>query len=890
MANIGDIVGNLKLNTSSFKSGVSDITKSLGGLGSAAGKVGVAISSAITVPITIAAKKSIDAARAFESAFAGVQKTVDATPEQFEVIRQGILSMSQELPTTANEIAGVAEAAGQLGIKQEDILGFTRVMVDLGETTNLSAKNGAIILSKFASVLGTTSEDFSRLGSTIVDLGNNFEASESEIAAMAQRMAGAGKQAGLTEANILSIAAALTAVGIRADAGGTSMQKVFIKMNDAVLTSSDKLDVFAKTAGMSADEFARAFREDPADAIASFVEGLGKVQMAGESTTEILGDLGLGEVRVKTALGNIAGAGDKLRHSIEIGNKAWEQNTALTAEAEKRYATTDSALAKLDNALESVKVQMGDTLLPIVKQLAEALLPMVQELGNLVRAFNELPASVKSVAAIFTGTFVVGGPILLGLSAFVAAFGTISAPLLITGAIIGGIIAGALAIVTNWESIKAKAEEIWNAIINYFKTTVEANIQNMHQAWDDLKTKTLNIFNSMMDGIKKAMEPLMTIAENVKGFTDKTVGFFQGMWDTVTRRSIVPDMVDDIAFEFGRLDAVMVNPVMQATQKVIASFEEIRRAQQQALGSNNQASILPLETTTKNIEDNISTWGRLFNSFKFTTRDAMENLAQSLTQVFSSIRTNFVNSIVGMIAGTNTFAQFLQTMWQTILASFLNLVIQMGIKWAITQLAMQTASGNTVVAHQIAEGTKTAITAEQEAARVAMTVLSNKAMLAGTASAVAAMGALGTATMAVMAIVGKAISAIFLAIAVGLTASFYGAALAKTFYVAAAVTAKASAVAAIAGTAGITKATTAALGAIGGLAATPFAEGGAVFGPTLAMIGEAGPEVVAPFSEVERMLGAGEGREIIIMLDGRVIAKSTMKHMPGVVRMQGVPI
>ena len=72
-------------------------------------------------------KQAID----FESSFAGVRKTVDATEEEFEALSKGLRDMSKELPANIHEINGVAEAAGQLGIEKENILEFTRTMIDL---------------------------------------------------------------------------------------------------------------------------------------------------------------------------------------------------------------------------------------------------------------------------------------------------------------------------------------------------------------------------------------------------------------------------------------------------------------------------------------------------------------------------------------------------------------------------------------------------------------------------------------------------------------------------------------------------------------------------------------------------------------------------------------
>ena len=66
--------------------------------------------------IVAAIRECTDASIGFESAITGVYKTVDGTPQQLAAIRDGIKRMSTEIPATTTQIAGVAEAAGQLGI------------------------------------------------------------------------------------------------------------------------------------------------------------------------------------------------------------------------------------------------------------------------------------------------------------------------------------------------------------------------------------------------------------------------------------------------------------------------------------------------------------------------------------------------------------------------------------------------------------------------------------------------------------------------------------------------------------------------------------------------------------------------------------------------------
>src|SRR5690606_20991428 len=160
-------------------------------------------------------------------------------------LEAGLRDMATELPATHGEIAAVAEAAGQLGVKVGDVEGFTRVMIDLGETTNLSAEQAATSLARLSNIMGTSVSDVDRMGSTIVELGNNSATTEAEITEMGQRLAAAGAIAGLSESDVLAFASTLTSVGVNAEAGGTALSKVFTTIRDATLDGGEALDTFA---------------------------------------------------------------------------------------------------------------------------------------------------------------------------------------------------------------------------------------------------------------------------------------------------------------------------------------------------------------------------------------------------------------------------------------------------------------------------------------------------------------------------------------------------------------------------------------------------------------------------------------------------------------------
>lgn len=349
--------------------------------------------------ITLAFKGAASVAIDFERAMTGVAKTVDASAETIAKMGEELKGLSERIPVTVTELAGIAEAAGQLGIKTENILEFTEVMAALGVSTNLAADEAATALARLANVMGSSQGDFDRMGSTIVDLGNNLATTEAEIVSFATRMAGAGRIAGLTEANVLAIGGAMSSVGVEAEAGGTAVQQVLIEMNTAVAQGNEKLAGFASAAGMSAGEFAAVWKSDAGSAFASFVEGIGR---AGDDAVTILDGLGLSNQRLLRAFLSLGNAGDLLRDSLDRANTAWDENTALTTEASKFYDILGSDLVELGNLARNVAGEFGAMFTDEIRSGAELLSTTLGAIRTHMSQMADLAASL-AIAVGVTG-------------------------------------------------------------------------------------------------------------------------------------------------------------------------------------------------------------------------------------------------------------------------------------------------------------------------------------------------------------------------------------------------------------------------------------------------------------------------------------------------------
>lgn len=418
----------------------------------------------------------------FESAITGVAKTTDLTDEELAAMSDSIKALSTEIPATTEEIAAVAEAAGQLGIQKDALLDFTEIMTMLGTATNMTADEAATSLARFANITGMATDNYGRLGSVIVDLGNNFATTESEIVAMGTRLASAGKLAGLTEPEIMALAAAMSSVGIEAEAGGTAMTQTLNAIEKAVAKGGDDLAEFARIAGMSSEEFSSAWKNDAMSALTSFIGGLGKLDEQGESTVLVLEDLGLTGIRQSNMLKALGLAADQMTGAVNTANTAWQQNTALTNEANKRYATAQSRLTMMQNAYNNLKVSIGDAYTPALSEAYGVGTKVLNEITKFVQANPGVVAAITGLSTALGAAAVAAAAFALKakIAAAAAAFLTTVTPGV--NVIMG--VAAAVGVVT--AGIIALASSAANDAVPSVKELTEA-ARGMREAMDEAK-------------------------------------------------------------------------------------------------------------------------------------------------------------------------------------------------------------------------------------------------------------------------------------------------------------------------------------------------------------------------------------------------------------------
>jgi len=531
-------------------------------------------------------EKAVTEALSLEDAFTGVLKTTKSLgtgffdlSEQGEEVLQGFRDLAKETPIAVEELMRIGELGGQLGIAEDDLLNFTEIISQLSVTTDLSVDSAALALARFANVMQTSGDDFRAVGDVIVALGNNTATTESEITRFGERIAASGAIAGLAEADVLAIGAALSSVGVRAERGGTAVQKSLLSMVQAVAEGGEDLEIFAEITGKTAEGFAELFRDDAGQAFEEFILGLGKDT---EKAIGFLDDLGLGNERTKQSMLSLAGAGPLITETMDLANQAWEDNNALQTEANLRFGTTSSQMEIFKNIVRDLWQEIGIQLLPIVQDVIKELKPWIDQLSkDLPEAFNRhiLPALEKFVPwlkdfipqAITTLTnvwnnllkpafqwFMDNKEVIIG--AFVALGAVLASAVIVSGilaiaaainpvGIVIGLIVGAITLLGaawagNWGGIRDFFDAVWeNQLKPAFETMKEilqvvipAALQFLTDVWNNVLFPAVKV---VIGWFRDVVFPILGgIADVITAVLSVALTVMAGIWQNILQPAI----------------------------------------------------------------------------------------------------------------------------------------------------------------------------------------------------------------------------------------------------------------------------------------------------------------------------------------------------------------
>jgi TP901 family phage tail tape measure protein len=347
---------------------------------------------------------SIAIAASFERDFANVERTVDKAGTGVGSLKQDLIELSQTIPVSFKELTEIGTLAGQLDIAKENVAAFTETVAQFSATTDVTINEAATAFGRLSNLIDGVDGQFSRLGSSILKVGVNSVATESQIIRIAQQISSIGNLAGFSADQIIGLSGSLASVGTTPELSRGLVTRLFTEINGAISGANNNLEEFAKLSGQTGAEFKKTWEEGGgAYQLVAFLRGLDSQGAAAEQT---LRSLNIASVRDIPTVLKLAQGYEKLLASLEDAQSGFRENTELQRQYNVITSTLSEKINVLGNNLQALAATAGNATGPI-GFLVDGLIKFIQAVTVIVN--NPINGFLITTALAITGLIGVAG-------------------------------------------------------------------------------------------------------------------------------------------------------------------------------------------------------------------------------------------------------------------------------------------------------------------------------------------------------------------------------------------------------------------------------------------------------------------------------------------------
>ena len=331
--------------------------------------------------ITFTVKKSVEEYAKMDDEMTNVRKYTGQAADEVERMNEDFKKMDTRTPR--QKLNQLAEDAGRLGITstaaiEEFVDGADKINVALGDDLGDKAVSQ---IGKLAQMFG---EDKSKglrgamlaTGSAVNELAQNSSASAGYLVDFTARVAGVGKQAGFTQAQIMGLASVLDQNMQQDETAATAVQNLLAKM----FQDSAK---FAKIAGLNVKEFANTLKEDANGALLQFLAAM-RAKGGFADLAPMFEEMKMDGSRATGVLTVLADKLDDIKTAQNLANEAYSEGTSVLNEFETQNESVQAQLDKASKKFLDLSIELGQKLYPAARYCISAASLGVRALSTLV--------------------------------------------------------------------------------------------------------------------------------------------------------------------------------------------------------------------------------------------------------------------------------------------------------------------------------------------------------------------------------------------------------------------------------------------------------------------------------------------------------------------------
>ena len=413
MAKLGDLVVRIGADTAPLNKALGTVQRNMRTMTGNFTKLGTSMSRSITLPLAAIAGASLKLAVDFEASMAKVNAVTGATSTEFKSLEETAKRLGATTVFTASEVAGLMNEYGKIGFTSKQIQEATEATLYLAQATGSDLAMAAEVAAATLGGFGLAASETARVtdvmaasfSTSALDI-NHFQESMKHVAPNA-------KAAGVSIEEASAMLAVLSKAGIKGGQAGTSLRRILQEMEG--------------TSGTLTDRFA-------------------ELNNAGIDVQGSMDEVGR---RAGTSLLILAEGAAEVQKLTD----AYKDSAGSTKEmADIQNATADGSLKKLTSALEAAAIVIGDSLAPMMLSLANYV-------ADLAGWFRELEPGTQKIVILFGALLAALGPMLLILPQIIAALPLITGAFAAMTGPIGLAVGAVVLLVAAFLDVNKQAEE-----------------------------------------------------------------------------------------------------------------------------------------------------------------------------------------------------------------------------------------------------------------------------------------------------------------------------------------------------------------------------------------------------------------------------------------------
>lgn len=343
---------------------------------------GIALGAVAAISgITFTVKKCVEEYAKMDDEMTNVRKYTGQAAEEVERMNEDFKKMDTRTPR--QKLNQLAEDAGRLGITstaavEEFVDGADKINVALGDDLGDKAVSQ---IGKLAQMFGEDKTKGLRgamlaTGSAVNELAQNSSASAGYLVDFTARVAGVGKQAGFTQAQIMGLASVLDQNMQQDETAATAVQNLLAKM----FQDSSK---FAKIAGLNVKDFAKTLKEDANGALLQFLAAM-RAKGGFADLAPMFEEMKMDGSRATGVLTVLADKLDDIKTAQNLANEAYSEGTSVLNEFETQNESVQAQLDKASKKFLDLSIELGQKLYPAARYCISAASLGVRALSTLV--------------------------------------------------------------------------------------------------------------------------------------------------------------------------------------------------------------------------------------------------------------------------------------------------------------------------------------------------------------------------------------------------------------------------------------------------------------------------------------------------------------------------